>query len=80
MRVTFNEFKCIYRKVMIFMKNEEKVNRVLPLIFKRVDVPQTAKDKLRSRLFEKRELTYAEISIVAAAGDLDSQTELEKLK
>jgi len=60
------------------MKNEEKVNRVLPLIFKQVDVPQEAKEKLRSLLFEKNELTNEELSYIAAAGDTDSLAEKKR--
>ena len=59
------------------MMSEEKINRVLPLIFKRVKVPRQAKEELRRRLFQKEELTDGQLSLAAAAGDVEEQ-ELKK--
>ena len=61
------------------MMSEEKINRVLPLIFKRVKVPRQAKEELRRRLFQKDELTDEQLSLAAAAGNLTEQTEQQKI-
>ena len=53
--------------------NEEKLNRVLPLMFREVKIPGRAKEELRRQLFKQRELTDDELDFVAAAGDLEEQ-------
>ena len=64
---------------MINMISKEKINRVLPTIFKRVKVPRQAKEELRRRLFQKEELTDEKLSLIAAAGDLTEQTAQQKI-
>ena len=51
--------------------NEEKLLRILPLMFREVKVPERAKEDLRQRLFRQRELTDDELDFAAAAGDLE---------
>ena len=49
---------------------EEKINRVLPLMFRRVKVPEKAKSELKERLFGGTALSDDDLFHVAAAGDL----------
>ena len=49
--------------------NDEKLSRVLPLMFREVKIPERAKEDLRQRLFSQRELTDDELDFVAAAGE-----------
>ena len=58
------------------MISKEKINRVLPLIFRQVKIPHQAKEELRRRLF-KKELTDGHLLLVAAAGNVEEQ-ELKK--
>lgn len=51
------------------MSNEDKIDRVLPLMFRQVKVPLQAKAKLKARLFETFEVSDDELDFVAAAGD-----------
>ncbi|QHQ62573.1 hypothetical protein Ana3638_18770 [Anaerocolumna sedimenticola] len=47
---------------------EEKLARVLPLMFKEVKIPKLAKETLRQRLFGGEELTDDNLTLVSAAG------------
>jgi hypothetical protein len=49
--------------------DENKLERILPLMFKKVKIPLRAKDDLRRRLFGAKELSDDEMGYVAAAGD-----------
>ena len=52
---------------------EEKLNRVLPMMFRRVKVPPRAKEELRCRLFGVSgaiALSDNDLSYIAAAGDI----------
>ena len=49
---------------------DEKLERVLPLMFRQIKIPEGAKAKLKARLFGNYELTDDDIEFVAAAGDL----------
>ena len=49
--------------------NEEKLNRILPLMFRQVKAPRQAAEKLRQRLFGAAELSDDDLMLVAAAGD-----------
>ena len=48
---------------------EDRLNNVLPLMFREVKIPERAKEDLRQRLFSQRELTDDELGFVAAAGE-----------
>ena len=52
------------------MTAEEKVNRVLPLLFRHVKANEGAKEELRRKLFGAVALTDADLDWAAAAGDL----------
>jgi len=58
--------------------DEEKLNRVLPLMFRHVEAPRQAKEKLRQRLFGAAELSDEDLFFVAAAGDLAEQARKNK--
>ena len=60
--------------------NEEKINSVLPLMFKKVKIPRQAKDDLRKRLFESRELLEDDLEFIAAAGNPPELDDIEKEK
>ena len=60
--------------------NDEKLNRVLPLMFREVKVPERAKEDLRQRLFRHTELTDDELIFVAAAGDPEEQARKQQKK
>jgi hypothetical protein len=49
--------------------NDEKISRILPLLFRHTHVPKNAKERLRARLFVKNALSDDDLSFVAAAGD-----------
>ena len=49
--------------------DEEKLNRVLPLVFRRAKASRQAAEKLRQRLFGAAELSDDDLTLVAAAGD-----------
>lgn len=53
--------------------DEEKLARVLPLIFKEVKIPKLAKETLQRRLFGGEELTDDDLTLVSAAGNLADQ-------
>lgn len=53
--------------------DEEKLTRVLPLMFKEVKIPTLAKETLRRRMFGSEELTYDDLKLVSAAGNLAEQ-------
>jgi hypothetical protein len=55
--------------------DEEKLNRVLPQVFRRVKVNQKAKEALRQKLFGAAELSDDALSLVTAAGDLAEQAQ-----
>jgi len=58
--------------------DEEKLNRVLPLMFQSVKAPLQAKKKLRQRLFGVAELSENDLLLVAAAGDFAEQARKNK--
>jgi len=49
--------------------DEEKIKLVLPLVFKNVGIPEQAKENLKKRLFESREISCDELEFIAAAGN-----------
>jgi len=53
--------------------SDEKLDRVISLLFKQTKAPEGAKDKLKQRLFCATELSDKDLHIVTAAGDLASQ-------
>ena len=59
------------------MKNE-KLERVLPLMFRQVKIPEDAKAKLKERLFGNYEISDNDMGFVAAAGDLTGQEQKNK--
>jgi len=58
--------------------NEEKLERILPLMFQRVKAPRKAREELRQRLFGAAELSDDDLLFVAAAGDLAEQARKNK--
>lgn len=53
--------------------DEEKLTRVLPLMFEEVTIPTLAKETLRRRLFGSEELSDDDLNLVSAAGNLVEQ-------
>ena len=53
------------------MNRDQKIKKVLPLLFKDVEVPLVAKKQLKERLFDRRALNDDELMFVAAAGDAE---------
>ena len=60
--------------------DEEKIKRVLPLMFQQVKIPEQAKANLKKRLFESRELSEDELEFVAAAGNPPDIADIDKEK
>ena len=60
------------------MIDDKKLNHILSLMFRQVNVPQKAKEKLKERLFGRQELSSEELSYIAAAGNLDRQNQEDK--
>jgi len=58
--------------------DEEKIRRVLPLMFRQVKIPEQAKEKLRKQLFESRELSVDELELIAAAGNPPEIVDIDK--
>lgn len=57
------------------MIDDVKLDRVLPLLFRQVKVPEQAKAVLRAQLFKNGELADDDLNFVAAAGDLPENDE-----
>lgn len=49
--------------------DEERIKHILPLVFRNVRIPEKAKESLKKRLFESRELSCDELEYIAAAGN-----------
>ena len=62
--------------------DEEKIIKILPLMFRQVNIPKQAKENLKKRLFDidKRELSDDELEFIAAAGNPPKQEDIEKGK
>jgi len=58
--------------------DEERLNRVLPLVFRRVKASEQAREKLRQRLFGAAELSDDDLMLVAAAGEFAEQSRKNK--
>ena len=56
---------------------EDKLDRVLPLMFRQVKSRRHAKDELRKRLFGKTELFDDNLLYIAAAGDIIDPEQLK---
>ena len=59
---------------------DEKIERVLPLMFRQVKISKDAKAKLKKRLFGNYEISDNDMGFVAAAGDLTGQEQKNKNK
>ena len=58
--------------------DEDRLNRVLPLMFQKVKIPLRAKEELRQSLFGTEELSDDDMGYVAAAGDTVQQKDDKK--
>ena len=54
---------------VVNMMDEDRLNRVLPLMFRKVKIPLRAKEELKAQLFGAVELSDYDMGYVAAAGD-----------
>ena len=63
---------------VVKMMDEDRLDRVLPLMFRKVKIPLRAKEKLRHQLFGAAELTDDDMGYVAAAGDATEQKDDKK--
>ncbi len=49
--------------------SEERLDKILPLMFKRIRIGEQAKANLKQQLFRNIALSDDELSLIAAAGD-----------
>ena len=63
---------------VVNMMDEDRLNRVLPLMFQKVKIPLRAKEKLKAQLFGAVELSDYDMGYVTAAGDTTGQKDDKK--
>jgi hypothetical protein len=59
--------------------NDEKIDRVLSQMFRKMKIPKEAKEELRTRLFKTPELSGDDLNFIAAAGEPAEQNNKNEL-